>query len=171
MAITHITDNDIQAYLDAKQNGLPVDTKVIQHLENCRKCQKQVNQYTRLYEILAVDEGCELSSGFADRVVSSVIPQKASEQESFRGILLLAVGFCLGLVITAFFIDLKMLGLHIIESFKLLWISMENVFNNDKWTVLPQKHLNIYMLTGVILLVVSISDRLILHLKNRHFCL
>ncbi len=171
MAIMHLSDNDIQAYLDMIHNGLPADTRIVQHLENCKICQEHLTQYSRLYEILAVDKGYELSPGFVDGVVAAAMPESASERVNIWGTILLVAGFCLGLGVTAFFIDLRMLVLRTVESFKLFLLSINDILNYDTWAVVPKHHLDMYLLTGIILLFVSVGDKILFRLKKNHYCL
>lgn len=64
----HLSDDEIQAYLDGAPPALDRDLKV--HLETCAACQNAVGQYKTLYAGLADDTAYDVPSDLAQTVVS-----------------------------------------------------------------------------------------------------
>lgn len=71
MRSDHLTDEQIQAYLDgqmAARDKTPIDI----HLHACARCLHELMIYRDLYSSLEQDSLPELSADFADRVVSKL---------------------------------------------------------------------------------------------------
>lgn len=110
MQLQHLTDEEIQDYLDG---NLSEDNALLarQHLETCPLCRKAVKQYQSIYVRLEDDQGFELSKGFARSVVNK-LPAEA-EAKSYSGIIniiLAVMGIVVSLGITLRYVDLKPLG-------------------------------------------------------------
>ncbi|MGB2982199.1 MAG: zf-HC2 domain-containing protein, partial [Candidatus Zixiibacteriota bacterium] len=74
MSLKHLTDEEIQNYLDG---NLSRDIALLteRHLETCPLCREAVKQYQGVYAGLDKEEGFELSKGFAKSVVKMLPPQ------------------------------------------------------------------------------------------------
>ncbi len=110
MQLKHLTDEEIQEYLDG---NLSEDVALLtrEHLKACPLCREAVKQYQSVYVGLGDDRGFELSKGFARSVVNK-LPAEA-EAKSYSGIvnvLLVALGVAVSLGVTLYLIDLKPLG-------------------------------------------------------------
>jgi predicted anti-sigma-YlaC factor YlaD len=68
LVVRHLTDDEIQAYLDLRAEGLAPD--LMDHLETCGTCRAAVRAYQALYARLADDRGFEAPPGFAANVIA-----------------------------------------------------------------------------------------------------
>ncbi len=110
MPVTHLTDQDIQDYLDG---NLSHSSRVFAeaHLETCEFCRETLKQYQSLYVGLKQDQGFDLPRSFAKSVVAKLpLAQKAESGFNYSDILL----GVLAILITAFtslsYLDLGLLG-------------------------------------------------------------
>ena len=96
MALGHLTDAEIQDYVD----GLPTleRRRIDMHLESCQRCEEQVEQYKTLFEALSEDVKLTLSANFSQSIIHE-IKQEVRTVSRFR-ILPALVSF-LGLTIAA----------------------------------------------------------------------
>ena len=102
MALKHLTDNQVQEYLDGK---ISKNSWMAEHLRSCSDCTEQIDAYSSLYSALEVEEKMGLSANFADRVVSTITAQ-ASTTPGFQiwQIFSAIVGIGLGLIVAVYFI-------------------------------------------------------------------
>ena len=75
MALKHLTDDQIQEYLDGKVSK---DSRIADHLQSCGDCKEQIDEYSSLYSALEVDEKIGLSARFAEVVVSKITAQASA---------------------------------------------------------------------------------------------
>jgi len=81
MAIEHLTDEQIQDYLDGNiQEGLG---EIKEHLAQCEKCRQEVNHYKSLSQALSVEPEFKLSPNFALEVTAGLEEEQA-EKFMFR---------------------------------------------------------------------------------------
>ena len=67
--MTHLTDTEIQEYLDACRNGWK--SPYTEHLKACNDCQQQVELYTALYTHMEQEEvNFEIPDDFTDSVLN-----------------------------------------------------------------------------------------------------
>ncbi len=110
MQLQHLTDEEIQDYLDGNLSG-DVASLILQHLEVCHRCREAVKQYQSVYIQLEDDKGFQLSKGFARSVVNKLPAE--GEAKSYSGIiniLLVVLGIVVSLGVTLQYVDLKPLG-------------------------------------------------------------
>ena len=95
MALKHLTDEQIQEYLDG---NVSKNSWMADHLKSCGDCEAQIVEYSSLYSALEVEEKIGLSANFADAVVSKITLQ-ASATPGFQiwQIFLAVLGFGVGL--------------------------------------------------------------------------
>lgn len=106
MALKHVTDEQIQDYLDGKlsmeKHWIPT------HLESCDFCKKQLNQYQNLYAALGKERNFKLSPNFSDSVVARLQEVSAA---AFKlrvwHIELSILGLIIGMGAALYFIELK----------------------------------------------------------------
>ncbi len=65
----HLTDDDLQAFLDG---SIPEAAGINKHLSDCPACRLALQQYRALYAALAYDPTPALSDGFAERVLAEL---------------------------------------------------------------------------------------------------
>ena len=103
MALAHISDEQIQGYLDGNPTGRE---KVAKHLVSCPVCREAVKEYRLLWATLADDHGFELPQEFAAAVAARVVqPAKASRHSWLVDLSLVIVPVAACLVTASLFID------------------------------------------------------------------
>ena len=106
MAIEHLTDEQIQDYLDGNlsESAAAID----EHIRSCNSCRAELDRYRSLSTALFEDIGFELSPDFASEVVAS-IEEKGAERFFFRlsHIILWATGILAGIAILIRFTDIE----------------------------------------------------------------
>jgi anti-sigma factor RsiW len=101
----HLTDEEIQAYLDG--SAAEIDAGLRAHLETCRQCRELLGDYEALYARLADRPGLEAPQDLARSVISRLGLEPARGRFSVPGDLVLVAGAIAAMVITAFvFLDL-----------------------------------------------------------------
>jgi hypothetical protein len=110
MQLKHLTDEEIQDYLDGNLSG-ETTLQVREHLQVCRRCREALKQYQSLYVGLEDDAGFELSKGFAKTVVRRLPAEaEAKSHASVLNIVLIVLGVAVSLGFTLYYVDLKPLG-------------------------------------------------------------
>ncbi len=104
MATRHMTDEELQAYLDKGPSFM--DQVFHAHLGECSECRARLHQYRAVYDALAVEQEFELSDGFADRVMARVATESVGHaKRSWGGLLAMAAGVILAFGVTAYYVD------------------------------------------------------------------
>ena len=108
MALNHLTDEQIQEYLDG---NVSKNSWIADHLKSCGDCEAQIVEYSSLYSALEVEEKIGLSANFSDAVVSRITLQ-ASPTPGFQiwQILLATVGLGVGLAAAVYLIGINSFG-------------------------------------------------------------
>ncbi len=110
MSLKHLTDDEMQEYLDGNlslENVLSVE----RHLESCSFCKESLKQYKSLYVGLANDEGFDLPKSFAKSVISRLQAEpEAKSHFNYANIFLTVLGIIIAVGITFYYLDLKPLG-------------------------------------------------------------
>ncbi len=108
MALKHLTDEQIQEYLDG---NVSKNSWIADHLKSCGDCEAQIDEYSSLYSALEVEEKIGLSARFADVVVSKITAQ-ASATPGFHiwQIFLAVAGLSVGLAAAVYLIGINWIG-------------------------------------------------------------
>jgi hypothetical protein len=110
MQLEHLTDEEIQDYLDGNLSS-ETTLQVDEHLQVCRRCRETLKHYQSLYVGLEDDTGFELSKGFAKAVIRRLPAQEeAKSHAGVFNVLLMVLGVAVSLGVTLYLIDLKPLG-------------------------------------------------------------
>lgn len=72
MRLTHLTDSEIQSYLDREDITPLFQRQVSNHLAGCDSCAGEVTRYENLYGDLRVSETDECSDSLANKVMASL---------------------------------------------------------------------------------------------------
>lgn len=81
MSSSHLTDEQLQSYLDGNQAGGGIED----HLKSCARCRQALAAYKSLYSAMADDPGVRLAPNFADAVMARLPRHDAiAEHESIR---------------------------------------------------------------------------------------
>ncbi len=116
MAVRHMADDEIQAYLEKGTSAL--DQVFDAHLSECRECRERVNEYRRLFTVIGEDRGFELSPGFAEAVTARIVTEQAeAARRRWTSLLLILAGAVVAFGAMAYFMDLRP-----------LWDSLVGVF-------------------------------------------
>jgi predicted anti-sigma-YlaC factor YlaD len=164
MALTHLTDEQIQEYLD---NGPGKATEsVAAHLENCPSCRAAVAEYRHFYQQLTDDTGFELPADFAASVIARVAP--ALQQRS-RFSIVYPVAAALIAVVTSLYLFVDFSGFFnsMKDSFSIL-ASFDNVVLKSAGAFLNGLNLkaNLVVATGLMLVAFVVLERLFLNLRR-----
>ena len=110
MQLEHLTDEEIQDYLDGNLSQ-KITLLVRQHLEECNRCRQTLKQYQSVYVGLEDDKKFELPKGFARSVVNQLpVEGEAKSYFSFLNIFLALLGAATFIGVTLYYINLKPLG-------------------------------------------------------------
>ena len=71
MALKHVSDTDLQDYLDGTLSSARIN-ELEKHLNSCFSCQEQFNAYTRLYTDLNDEIPFELTPKFSKKVLEKI---------------------------------------------------------------------------------------------------
>lgn len=104
MATRHMTDEEIQAFLEKGTSAL--DQVFTGHLDECPQCRRQVQEYRALYGSLGEDRDFELAPGFSDAVMARVAAEsEAQAKKRLGGMLLSVLGALAAVALIAYFVD------------------------------------------------------------------
>lgn len=162
MSHKHLTDDEIQNFLDG--NLSEAQTDVVDHLQTCEFCQKQLRHYQQVYVELAHDKGFNLSADFSATVISRLQDEASrSLRQRLWDISIWIVGILIGVVISIYFIDLKSLSKDMTQSLGAL-SSFGSIMLSFFKTFEKSLNLNIFQLVtaGCVLLLILAIDHFIL---------
>jgi hypothetical protein len=167
MELKHLTDEEIQDYLDSSPSS--VDRTIEEHLKTCQLCKGALEEYKRVYAELKVDKGFELPPNFANLVLSR-LPQKAPSRPhtNYAGIILVILGLISGISLMFYFVGWKYISQGITDI-----LQPQLDFVSNYWGTMGRllADLNIdfglLFLSGLILFIISLLDHIIFHKKHK----
>jgi hypothetical protein len=167
MQLEHLTDEEIQDYLDGNLSP-EMATSIQKHLESCGLCREAVKQYQSVYAGLDREEGFELSKGFSKSVVK-MLPAEGKAKSSFDilNIFLTISAVIVAAGVTIRYVDLRPLGRilsHVLPGPQLG--SGIVVFIEDLLTGL-NGNLGLLILGVLTLVIIGGLDRFLLQPKHR----
>lgn len=110
MQLKHLTDEEIQDYLDGNLSQ-EIALLAQQHLQVCQRCREALKQYEGLYLELKEDKGFELSKGFPKAVLRRLPAEGEAESRfGFVNTLLVILGIIISVGVTLYYVDLRPLG-------------------------------------------------------------
>ena len=166
MSLRHLTDNEIQDYLDGRfsQNGRYVSD----HIESCDYCQAQLAQYQTLFGALRKEVPFRLPASFSNNLLAKLAQEpKASPRLGAWAALFAFLALVLGTEITLFFTGVKPLVAtwtfvqRVANAINLEWLASINAF-------LAGLNLNLSLLGSAIFVVALISVIDYMLLRPRH---
>ena len=107
MALNHLTDSDIQNYLDGNLTHKQIST-IEQHIADCESCKNEVANYHELYQGLKEDTGFKLSPNFSQSIILKIqgdLP--ITFHIRIRDVFLSVIGLIFALGITLYYVDFK----------------------------------------------------------------
>lgn len=172
MAVRHLTDDEIQAYLEKGTSAL--DHVFDSHLNECAACRTRTEEYRRLIGTLEEDRGFILSPGFADAVTTRILAEQAALAKRRLNNLLMTVGGAIGVAgAAAYFMDLQMLWEQIKgvfapslqQSAQALTEAQQKVAADGGGTVV------VILFCLLVLAAVAGADHLLFRSRQAKFCL
>ena len=154
MAVAHLTDEEIQAFLDSKQS---LDSSTAQHVGKCDACSERQQQYKLLYRELNRQPVINLSKHFEDTVLQKVglLPQSAPGFRLWQWILFVAV-FIAGSGISLIFI-----GMDTLLQIQTTISNMITVTGKGLGRVrFLQQNFNLFLLSMLVVSAISLLDRI-----------
>jgi len=170
MAVRHLTDEQIQRYLDGDMSR---DSDVAYHLQHCLACQQQLELYRKVYESLQQDVGFELAPGFAESVMTRLAAaSEKSSRTSLVGLILLVFGTIALAGLALYFFEVKALT-EILASLSAFGAEFGSSFVESlrSATASLGVSMDIMLSTGLILLTFAVIDRILVRYRGSHYCL
>jgi len=167
MALEHLTDEQLQDYLD--QNPVADLAGLEAHLEQCPNCRRQLEQYRAMSRALAEDTDFDLPSDFAANVIGT-LQEVGAERilHKLAQIILWAAGALTGIAILIRFTDFE----QAFVSFSPLGTQSKNALTaivTSFKTVFAGSDLNLGIISVIIsvLLAIYLIDRLIIRARKQ----
>ena len=165
MATGHVTDQEMQDYLDG---NLPQEEVSIfrGHLQSCQKCQTELTQYRALYSELQAEVAFELSPDFSASVMKSIRAEaKKVILVRLWNLLLPIIGIGIGVGVLIYYVDFKPFAKAFSDSLNPSRYFDSTVLTNlDDVLSKLKVNLNLIVFAGLSLLAVILID----HLLSRH---
>jgi hypothetical protein len=168
MSLRHLTDEEIQEYLDGNfscENVLLIE----RHLEICPHCQESLKQYQSLYVGLVNDEGLDLPKSFAKSVIAR-LPAEAKPKSHFNyaNVFLTILGIIIAVGITFYYLDLKPLGRAILNIILPQYeFGSAFVTSVKSFLVGLNGNLSLLAFAGLTLLIIAALDRALVQPRYR----
>lgn len=170
MATAHLTDEQIQDYLDG---NLPHDQASVLrgHIRSCQKCQSELTQYQGLYVELKEEVAFNLWPGFSSAVMKAVqAGAKKAWLARLWNLLLPVIGIAVGIGVMIYYVDFKPILKVFADS-----LNPGRYFDSAVLSELNQVlaklnvNLNIIVFAGLSLLAVILIDQLLSRHKDKFF--
>jgi hypothetical protein len=101
MGIVHLSDDQIQAYLENKEQQ---NSEIMLHLESCHECQKNVQIYQNIFYGLKEAETPPLSNYFSNAVTAHLEKYQERRARLWEGIILFFI-FLFAIVVSFYFVN------------------------------------------------------------------
>jgi predicted anti-sigma-YlaC factor YlaD len=169
MPVTHLTDEEIQDYLDG---NLSHQSRIFleAHLKTCESCQVALKQYQSLYVGLKQDQVFDLPKTFAKSVVAKLpMAEKAKSGFNYSDILLGILAILITAFTSLYYLDLGSLGKRLshipLPQFELA----TRLFDAAKSLVAALNgNLSLLIVGILVLLVTGALDRILFQPLLRH---
>lgn len=171
MATTHLTDEQIQDYLDGNLTHYQV-TFLTEHIQSCQKCQAELAQYQSLYGELKEDVPFNLSPNFSNAVMKAVqAEQKKAFWARVWNMLLPIIGIAVGIGVMMYYVDFKPFVKIFADSLNPARYFDDSEVLSELSQVLAKLNLNlnIIVFAGLSLLIVILIDYLISRHREKLF--
>jgi hypothetical protein len=166
MAVNHLSENQIQEYLDNTLVSGKQD--IITHLDNCPLCRNRVQEYEALFLQIKEAEPEFLPADFASKVMTAIETESSvTGQRSIWSVIFAILGTIVGLITMGYFINLRPLAdlfnLSDVRQYcsVILFDGIKDItglFNVDIGTILY---------VGLTLIVIAAIDVIIRHNRRR----
>ena len=154
MAVTHLRDEEIQAFLDANRS---LDSATMQHIEKCESCSERLQQYKLLYQELNRRPVINLSKHFEETILQKVglSPQSDSGLQLWQWILLSVV------LILATGTSLAFIGMERIVQMQAAITNILSTTGDGLGDVqFVQQNFNLFFLSILVISAISLLDKI-----------
>ena len=168
MALKHLTDADIQDYLDGNLSQKQT-SNVTQHLDTCNSCKNELSKYKSLYSELRTDTGISLSTNFSKSVISRLQGESTEVfYLRFWDVFLSVIGLVFAVGTTLYFVDFKPLAKPFTDILQPQIDFSILIFTNLKGVLAELNiDINLFVFAGLILLVIIALDHVIYRHKDK----
>jgi len=159
MAVIHLSDNEIQQYLDNNKN----DESITEHLSFCESCRTLLNQYQSLFETIE-SEKIVLNEDFSINTMNLIRRMDTAESYSYRNIVLIGiVGIVISLLSMVYIIGYEV----ILQPFKNIHLNEMFAYKETAQSIFDRygSILKIAFSGSIILLFFTKLDNLLSRLK------
>jgi len=170
MATEHLTDEQIQDYLDGNLSHDQVSI-LTEHFQSCQKCQTELAQYKSLCGVLKEDVAFDLSPSFSNAVMKAVqADAKKALLARLWNLLLPIIGIAVAIGVMIYYIDFKPFMKVFADSLN-PGRYVDSAVLSELNPVLAKLNvnLNIIVFAGLSLLAVILIDYLISRHKEKLF--
>ena len=109
MRVSHLTDHEIQEYLDRSNAYRGQPDEVAEHIQNCSRCREELNLYRQLVgELVEAPEVVKLPRNFAKKVTLSLPPLAAARTRTRVQAALTGVAMVLTTILVLAVMNLKL---------------------------------------------------------------
>lgn len=173
MAINHLTDTNLQEYLDGNTDKL--DTELISHLDSCRVCQARLEQYRQLYNELEIDTVPALSDDFANSVITKISEEEFAEAAEVKkagrftipSLAYSILGAIAALITIIYFVDFKPLLVSLTDIADTEYVDkavLSDIYDSARGLNLDY---SLVVMAAVALLIIGGIDYIVRHYKQR----
>jgi hypothetical protein len=167
MELRHITDEEIQDYLDG---NIPEENKYIQeHLKACERCRKALLEYQSLYLGLKKDQGFELPASFPKTVISKLPEEEiARSRPKYFEFAFIILGILIAGFVSVQFINFRPL-LNIISGIQIPLSGFIYTFIHSFEILLKTLNINtsLIIFSALTIIIIKVLDYIILHPKQK----
>ncbi len=162
----HLTDEDIQTYLEGNADRLP--QKFQTHLETCTQCRTRLQAYDRLFTALSIDPSYRIRQRIVQKIMDN-LPHHAGSTQLFPATetILISAGILAAMGATIIFVDLSPI-LDWIQRLTLPRLVFSPRIIKSMGPLF--KHLNSILgllpFAGLAFFMVAVMDRLVKRLKH-----
>jgi len=165
MSIDHLSDEELQSYLDEK--SIRNKAAVEHHLQSCIHCRRQLTAYRLIHAEFHAEPEKTFSDDFEDDVIKR-IHEIESRRFQLKNYLLLFFSMTLCISLGAYGFLKIQYGSIVNQTFHDSWNSLKMLFHDlTQGSELFTGTIEIILFAGIIVLIFSLLDNILLYPKRR----
>ncbi|HDL19461.1 MAG TPA: hypothetical protein ENH29_10435 [Bacteroidetes bacterium] len=154
--MSHLTDDEIQEYLDSPE---AVNVQTVQtHLHNCQQCRQQLTLYRQVFSVLIEEPETVVPYNFAGQITERLMALQNKKYHKWE-LLLLLFSIIQGIALTIYFVDFG----KIIFYLSRLQTNFFTVFHKANAGFLP-----ILFFAVIIVIFYGFLEKILNRLKGSH---
>ena len=158
--MNHLTDNQIQNYLDNNKSENIIEIK--NHLNNCETCRLNLSAYQKIYGLLENETLPELAHDFLQSTINKLDNSDDKKWSIFENITV-AFMFVVSLLISIYFLDYS----NVLSFFKVIDFSIITGFGKNIINALSPNY--IYLIAALLITItVELLDRFKIQKSLKH---